>query len=54
MVTRRHPALAAGQASSSLPSRPGHGLWVARQLADRVHVTSGPGGTRVKAAFSLG
>jgi anti-sigma regulatory factor (Ser/Thr protein kinase) len=45
---------AVGPASSSLPSRPGHGLWVVRQLADRVHVTSGPGGTRVKAVFSLG
>ena len=45
---------AAGRASSSLPSRPGHGLWVVRQLADRVHVMSDPGGTRVKAVFSLG
>jgi len=45
---------AASQASSSLPSRPGHGLWIVRQVADRVHVTSVPGGTRVKAVFSLG
>ena len=44
----------ASPASPSLPSRPGHGLWVVRQVADRVHVTSGPSGTRVKAVFSLG
>ena len=47
------PGTAASQASSAWPSRPGHGLWVVRQVADRVHVTSGPGGTRVKAVFSL-
>jgi anti-sigma regulatory factor (Ser/Thr protein kinase) len=46
--------LAASPASSSLPSRPGHGLWVVRQVADRVHITSSPAGTRVKAVFSLG
>jgi anti-sigma regulatory factor (Ser/Thr protein kinase) len=46
--------LAASPAPSSLPSRPGHGLWVVRQVADRVHVTSSPAGTRVKAVFSLG
>ena len=43
----------ASQASPPLPSRPGHGLWLVRQVADWVQVTSGPAGTRVKIAFSL-
>lgn len=43
----------ADPASSSLASGPGHGLWLVRQVADWVHVTSGPGGTRVKIAFTL-
>ena len=36
---------------SSWPSPPGHGLWVVRQMADQMHVVSGPGGTRVRLTF---
>ncbi len=41
------------QAGSSLFSRPGHGLWLVRRVADRVHVVSGPDGTRVQVAFNV-
>jgi anti-sigma regulatory factor (Ser/Thr protein kinase) len=37
----------------SLPSRPGHGLWVVRQLADRMWVLSGARGTRAMVTFNL-
>jgi anti-sigma regulatory factor (Ser/Thr protein kinase) len=47
------PGAPAGQASFSWSGRPGHGLWLVRQVADRVNVTSGPDGTRVKVAFFL-
>jgi anti-sigma regulatory factor (Ser/Thr protein kinase) len=36
-----------------LPSRPGHGLWLARQVADRMRVLSGARGTRATVAFNL-
>lgn len=47
-----------GSASSpvsvdSLPSEKGHGLWVARKLADQVKTLSGPRGTSVLVAFDL-
>jgi anti-sigma regulatory factor (Ser/Thr protein kinase) len=32
---------------------PGHGLWLARRVADRIGTVSGPGGTRVRVAFNL-
>jgi anti-sigma regulatory factor (Ser/Thr protein kinase) len=35
------------------PERPGHGLWVARRVADQMRVLSGPHGTRVTLAFKL-
>jgi Histidine kinase-like ATPase domain len=35
------------------PVRPGHGLWVVRQVADRMEVVSGPAGTRATAVFVL-
>jgi anti-sigma regulatory factor (Ser/Thr protein kinase) len=35
------------------PLRPGHGLWVVRQVADQVSVWRGPGGPVVTAAFAL-
>ena len=38
---------------SSVPSAPGHGLWLVRQVADRMSMVSGPGGTRVMVAFNL-
>lgn len=31
----------------------GHGLWVARKVADRMHVQSGPDGTRATVTFML-
>jgi anti-sigma regulatory factor (Ser/Thr protein kinase) len=31
----------------------GHGLWVARKVADRMQVRSGPGGTRAMVMFEL-
>ena len=36
-----------------LPSRPGHGLWLVRQVADRMRVLSGVRGTRATIAFDL-
>jgi two-component sensor histidine kinase len=38
---------------SSISSAPGHGLWLVRQVADRMSMVSGPGGTRVMVAFNL-
>jgi anti-sigma regulatory factor (Ser/Thr protein kinase) len=45
----------AGQGTSpeSYPVRPGHGLWVVRQVADQMEVSPGPGGTRAIVAFVL-
>jgi anti-sigma regulatory factor (Ser/Thr protein kinase) len=36
-----------------LPSRPGHGLWLVRQIADRMRVLSGALGTRATVGFDL-
>ena len=36
-----------------LPSRPGHGLWLVRQVADRMQILSGARGTRATVAFDL-
>ncbi|MGH3419154.1 MAG: ATP-binding protein [Streptosporangiaceae bacterium] len=38
---------------SPLPSRPGHGLWLVRQVADRMRIRSGARGTRATVAFDL-
>ena len=38
-------------ALNSLPYLPGHGLWVARQVADQMRTLSGPDGTRVTLTF---
>ena len=35
------------------PSRPGHGLWLVRQVADRMRIRSGARGTRATIAFNL-
>ena len=35
------------------PSQHGHGLWVVGQVADRVSLQSGPGGTIATASFTL-
>jgi anti-sigma regulatory factor (Ser/Thr protein kinase) len=37
--------------TNSLPDLPGHGLWVARRVADRMQTLSGPRGTRVTLTF---
>ena len=45
---------ASGQtAEHPLPSRPGHGLWLVRQVADRMRILSGARGTRATVAFDL-
>ena len=36
-----------------LPSRPGHGLWLVRQVADRMRILSGARGTLATVAFDL-
>jgi anti-sigma regulatory factor (Ser/Thr protein kinase) len=40
-------------ALNPLPSRPGHGLWVVRQLADRMRVLSNARGTCATVTFNL-
>jgi anti-sigma regulatory factor (Ser/Thr protein kinase) len=40
-----------GGADGGWPRRPGHGLWVVRQVADQVSVWRGPGGSVVSAAL---
>jgi hypothetical protein len=42
-----------GGGDGGWPLRPGHGLWVVRQIADQVSVWRGPGGPVVTAAFAL-
>ena len=45
---------ASGQTSEHpLPSRPGHGLWLVRRVADRMRILSGARGTRATVAFDL-
>lgn len=39
---------------NSLPTEPGHGLWVVQRLADQVQSLSGPGGTSVLIRFDRG
>jgi anti-sigma regulatory factor (Ser/Thr protein kinase) len=49
-----HPGDARDPASAnSLHYQPGHGLWVARRLADRMQSLSGIGGTSVIVTFDL-
>ena len=36
-----------------MPVRPGHGLWLVRQLADRMRVLPGARGTRATVTFNL-
>lgn len=42
-----------GGRDSAWPHRPGHGLWVVRQVSDQMSVWRGPGGPVVTAAFAL-
>ncbi len=48
----RQPA-AAQIPLTSWPRRPGHGLWVVQQVADRMRVWSGARGTRATVTFHL-
>lgn len=47
-----HPAQQFAPADS-LPAKPGHGLWVVRQLADRIRILPGACGTRITVSFAL-
>ncbi len=56
----RHPGGSATNADAfsqtavrTLAGVPGHGLWLVRQVADRMSALSGPGGTCVRVAFDL-
>jgi anti-sigma regulatory factor (Ser/Thr protein kinase) len=40
-----------GPGLESWPVRQGHGLWIARETADRMTVSSGPDGSRVTVVF---
>jgi anti-sigma regulatory factor (Ser/Thr protein kinase) len=41
----------AGPGTGPWPQRPGHGLWIARVVADQVTVSTGPHGSQVTAVF---
>ena len=51
----RHGGDSAGAEASPWPIQPGHGLWLVRQLADRLSVEAGPAGSQslVTVAFAL-
>ena len=49
---RAGPGEEAG-ADAEWPYAHGHGLWLARQVADRLSLESGPAGTRATAIFAL-
>lgn len=38
---------------SSWQALPGHGLWVVQQIADQMHILSGPDGTSAMVTFDL-
>jgi anti-sigma regulatory factor (Ser/Thr protein kinase) len=42
-----------GDGEGGWPHRPGHGLWVVRQVSNQISVWRGPGGPVVTAAFAL-
>ncbi len=42
----------AGRDAGPWPVRQGHGLWIVREVADQVTVSSGPQGSRIVAVFS--
>jgi anti-sigma regulatory factor (Ser/Thr protein kinase) len=41
------------ESATSLPYRPGHGLWVVKQIASWIRVRSGSRGTRATVSFDL-
>jgi anti-sigma regulatory factor (Ser/Thr protein kinase) len=50
----RDGADADGNAAGGWPCVHGHGLWLARQVADEMSVVSGPGATCATVVFALG
>jgi anti-sigma regulatory factor (Ser/Thr protein kinase)/anti-anti-sigma regulatory factor len=52
-ITDDGPAGAAAPDAAQWPAGPGHGLWLARQVADQASVDSGPSGTVAAVSFAL-
>jgi anti-sigma regulatory factor (Ser/Thr protein kinase) len=50
---QERPLAAALTSTTSWPRKPGHGLWVVQQVADRTRVWSGARGTRATVTFHL-
>ena len=48
------PAVQRGDGTAPWPAEHGHGLWLARQVADHVGIGHGPSGTTATARFPLG
>ena len=53
-ITDDGPAEAADPDAAPWPVEPGHGLWLARQVADQASLDSGPSGTVATVSFALG
>jgi anti-sigma regulatory factor (Ser/Thr protein kinase) len=49
----RGPADPGGPVSDPWPALDGHGLWLVRQVADRLELLSSPRGTRARVSFAL-
>jgi len=47
------PLASGSPGGHSWPSRPGHGLWLVRRVADRMRIRSGDRGTQAMIAFTL-
>ncbi|HEY0933011.1 MAG TPA: ATP-binding protein [Trebonia sp.] len=43
----------AGPGPDTWPLRQGHGLWIVRQVAERMAMTAGPEGTKITAEFAV-
>lgn len=52
-ANRPPPHACASGIDAQGPLQPGHGLWLTRELADQMSISSGPGGSRVTAVFTL-
>ena len=52
-ITDDGPAQAADPDAARWRAEPGHGLWLARQVADQASVDSGPSGTVATVSFAL-
>jgi anti-sigma regulatory factor (Ser/Thr protein kinase) len=49
-----HPPASSAESAYSWPVKPGQGLWLARQVADRMQILSCAGGTRAMVTFTSG